>query len=173
VGDVALAFKRALLHSLRSGSILSVTGEVILPTGNEDRGFGKGTVVFEPFVSFGQVLPSEFFLHSQGGVELPHDTDRAEREGFWRLALGRTFTQGDFGRAWSPIVEVLGTREFGSGEDVHWDVVPQCQVTLNTRQHVMLNVGVKLPVTDSSTRETQILLYLLWDWFDGGFFEGW
>jgi hypothetical protein len=173
VGDMAIGWKRALLHSLQSGSILSVTGEVVLPTGDRDRGLGKGTPVFEPFVSFGQVLPSEFFLHSQGGLELPADTDKAEREGFWRLALGRTFSQGDFGRAWSPMIELLGARELVSGEEISWDLVPQFQVTLNTRQHIMMNIGVRIPVTDSGPRETQILVYLLWDWFDGGFFEGW
>ena len=58
------------------------------------------------------------------------------------------------------------------GASVHWDVVPQLQVTLNTRQHVMGNIGVRIPV-DDPTREPEVLIYLLWDYFDGGFFEGW
>jgi hypothetical protein len=37
----------------------------------------------------------------------------------------------------------------------------------------MMNIAVRVPVTDSSNRDTQILFYLLWDWFDGGFFDGW
>jgi hypothetical protein len=39
VGDVAVAVKHALFHSIDSGSIFSLAGEVILPTGHEDRGF--------------------------------------------------------------------------------------------------------------------------------------
>ncbi|MBM3792348.1 MAG: transporter, partial [Acidobacteria bacterium] len=173
LGDIAIGAKRALFHSLRSGSIFSLAGEIVLPTGDRDKGFGKGTTVFEPFVSFGQILPSEFFFQAQAGLELPADTDRAEREGFWRLSLGRTFTSGRFGRAWSPMVEFLAAREMASGEHVGWDAVPQVQVTLNRRQHIMFNVGVRLPLTDSGVRRTQLLVYLLWDWFDGGFFEGW
>ena len=173
LGDVAVGVKRALFHSLESGSIFSVTGEVILPSGDEDNGFGKGTVVFEPFLTFGQLLPADGFLHLQGGFELPTDTDRAENEAFLRLALGKSFQEGRWGRVWSPMVEVLSARELASGEDVSWDLVPQVQVTLNTRQHVMANVGVRVPMNDTQSRDTQVIVYLLWDWFDGGFFEGW
>lgn len=173
LGDVAVGMKRALYHDLEKGSIVSVAGEVILPTGDEDRGFGKGTPVLEPFAAFGQILPAGFFLHLQGGLELPVDTDRAEEEAFLRLALGRSFTQGRWGRTWSPMVELLGGKELAAGEDPDWDLVPQVQVTLNTRQHVMLNAGVRLPINDSDVRDTEVLVYLLWDWFDGGFLEGW
>ena len=57
-----------------------------------------------------------------------------------------------------------------SGAETRWEVVPQMQVTLNTRQHVMLNAGVRLPLEGG---DAQVVIYLLWDWFDGGFFEGW
>lgn len=174
VGDIAAGVKRVLFHDLETGSILSVTGEVIFPTGDEDRDFGKGTTIFEPFLSYGQLLPRGLFLHGQAGLELPLDTDRATEEAFARLALGRSFTQGGpWGRTWSPMVEVLAARELASGEDVNWDLVPQFQVTLNTRQHVMLNAGVRIPMNDTDVRETQALVYILWDWFDGGLFAGW
>lgn len=172
LGDVAIGTKRALYHSLERGSILSLTGEVLLPTGDDDLGFGSGTTVFEPFVSFGQILPVEGFFHLQGGTELPLDSDRRANEAFLRGALGKSLTQGRWGRTWSPMVEVLGSRELESGGRTHWDLAPQMQVTLNTRQHVMLNVGARIPVDDPG-RDTRITVYLLWDWFDGGFLEGW
>ena len=172
LGDMALGWKRVLFHGLDSGSILSLTGEVILPTGDESDGFGNGTATFEPFLSYGQILPDGFFAHAQAGAEIPADADRTE-EGFWRAAVGRTFTSGAWGRAWSPMVEVLGSRELAEGEPTNWDVVPQLQVTLNTRQHVMGNVAVRIPVTDTDVRQTELLVYVLWDYFDGGFFAGW
>ncbi len=173
VGDIAIGVKHILYHSSEHGSIFSVAGEVKLPTGDEDEGFGKGTAALEPFFSYGQLLPASFFLHGQAGVELPLDTDKADNEGFLRLALGRTFSVGTWGRAWSPMVEVLGGREFVSGGDTNWDVAPQIQVTLNTRQHVMMSIGVRTPLNNTEGRSTQIAAYLLWDWFDGGFSEGW
>jgi len=51
--------------------------------------------------------------------------------------------------------------------------VPQFQVTLNTRQHIMANFGVRIPLDKPGTRSTQFAFYLLWDWFDGGLRDGW
>jgi hypothetical protein len=173
LGDVAAAVKHALHHDLDRGRIFSVTGEVVLPTGKERDGLGRGTTVFEPFVAFGQLLPRDSFLQAQAGFELPANTDRASREAFWRAAVGRTWTEGRFGRSWSPMVELLGARDLEDEATVHWDLVPQMQVTLNQRQHIMLNAGVRFPLNDREGRSTQFIAYLLWDWFDGGFLEGW
>jgi hypothetical protein len=71
------------------------------------------------------------------------------------------------------MVELLGSQELVSGADLHWDAVPQMQVTLNTRQHIMLNAGVRMPLNHTADRDTQVIVYLLWDWFDGGLREGW
>jgi hypothetical protein len=174
IGDLAIGLKRVLFHNLGSGSIASFTLETILPTGNEARGFGKGYTVLEPFVTFGQFLPLDAFVQLQTGLEIPTDSDRGTREGLFRVALGRTFTAGgEWGRAWSPMVELLAAREFEEGASTVWDILPQMQVTLNQRQHIMANFGVRLPLTETSGRDPQFLFYILWDWFDGGFFEGW
>jgi hypothetical protein len=71
------------------------------------------------------------------------------------------------------MIELLGSREMTGGADTSWDIAPQFQVTLNRRQHVMAAVGVRIPATDRSQRETMLVFYLLWDWFDGGVLEGW
>ena len=172
IGDVALGVKRAFYHNVSSGTIFSLTGEVILPTGDAGTEFGTGTTILEPFASFGQILPAGGFIHAQAGAEFPWDHGAAEREAFFRGGLGKSIAQGRWGRTWSPMIEVLGSRALESGAATHWDLVPQMQITLNTRQHVMLNVGARVPVDDPG-RDTQIMVYLLWDWFDGGFFEGW
>jgi hypothetical protein len=69
-------------------------------------------------------------------------------------------------------VELLGARDLEDGASTAWDIVPQMQISLNTRQHVLLNAGVRLPIDDSA-RSSTVILYILWDWFDGGFFDGW
>lgn len=173
IGDVAVGFKRSLYHDHRKGTILSVTGEIVLPTGDEKDGFGKGYTIFEPFVTFGQILPADSFVQFQGGVEIPSDPGRAAKEAFWRTTLGTSVSQNAYGRTWSPMVEVIGFRELEEGQRTHWDLVPQMQVTLSTRQHIMANVGVRIPVNEREGRHPQILFYLLWDWFDGPLFGGW
>jgi hypothetical protein len=173
-GDLTLGWKRAFAHSLDRGMIAALAGEIILPTGDVADGLSKDTPVFESFFSFGKILPSDAFFQFQGGIELPFDTDKAGREMFWRGALGRTWTQnGPFGRAWSPMVEVLAARELESGAAIEWDLVPQVQITLNTRQHVRFNVGWRTPLTDRSHRSSRLMFYFLWDWFDGGLRDGW
>lgn len=172
LGDVALGLKRVMLQSLSHGSILSLGGEVILPTGRKNRGIGKGLTRIEPFASYGQILPADAFLQFQGGFELPLDRNAAADEAFFRGVAGKSFTQGNWGRTWSPMLEVLGTRPLGAEGVLHWDIVPQAQITLNRRQHVMLNIGLRIPA-DQYARDAQFIVYLLWEWFDGGFFEGW
>ncbi|MBN1570899.1 MAG: cytochrome c [Acidobacteria bacterium] len=174
VGDLVAGYKHVLASNLRSGSIFSLAGEAIFATGNSDKGRGKGVTVFEGFASYGQLLPKNSFLHFQSGIELPTDTDRANRAVFWRTVLGKTFAQDSgFGRQWSPMVELLADRELASGERVNWDIVPQFQVTLSRRQHIRANIGVRLPINDFGPRTTQVLFYLMWDTFDGGLRDGW
>ncbi len=173
-GDLVTGYKHVVLSNLRTGSILSLAGEVVWPTGDAARGMGKGVTVFETFASYGQLLPRNSFLQFQGGVELPTHTDDANRAVFWRTVVGKSFApDGGLGRLWSPMVELLADRELATGERVNWDVVPQFQVTLSRRQHIRANIGVRLPVNNAGPRTTQILFYLLWDTFDGGLFEGW
>ena len=173
LGDVAFALKRVVAHSIEAGRILSLAGEVVFPTGKEQLGLGSGATVFEPFVAFGQILPSDTFLQAQAGLELSSNRSKAGNEAFWRVAYGRTFMQRSFGRTWTPMAELLAAREFESGAKIEWDVVPQVQVSLSRRQHILLSAGVQVPVNRRSGRSTRFISYLLWDWFDGGFFEGW
>ena len=173
IGDLTLGMKRAVAHSLERGSIVSAAAEIILPIGDDALGLSKGTAVFEPFVSFGQLLPRDAFMHAQAGVELPFDRDLATPEAFWRLAGGASFTEGTFGRTWSPMLELLAARELERGRRTQIDLVPQLQVTLSTRQHIMASVGVRVPVNQRDGRHPQVLCYVLWDWFDGPLFGGW
>ena len=175
IGDIAVGLKHTLFHSKKSGSIFAMAAELKLPTGHEERGFGKGTVVLEPFVAYGQEIPVVGFIQAQVGGELPFKTGSAKPEVFWRVTYGRSFDQRHFGRVWTPMVEVLGKAEFEGGGEVgmDWDIVPQFQVTLSKRQHVMLNVGCVLPLTSFKDRQVTVMAYLLWDWFDGGFLDGW
>ena len=173
LGDIAIGTKHALVHSLASGTIFAFGGELFFPTGDEADGFGKGTFAFEPFLSYGQIVPLLGFLQLQGGAEIPFDFDRADPEAFGRVAFGRTFRQGRFGRTWTPMVEIQGKGELGDAAKLEWTAVPQLQIALSKRQHVLMNVGFMLPLDDLDARHAKVLTYLLWDWFDGGFFEGW
>lgn len=174
IGDVTLGWKHVLVSSLAKGSIMSVQGEVLLPTGSRSKGFGTGTTVFETFATYGQLLPGRTFLQMQGGGEFPTDTAVAPKAAYWRTTLGKSFQQsGGLGRMWSPMVEFLADREFESGAKTNWDILPEMQVTLSRRQHMRANFGVRIPANNTAGRPVQLMLYLLWDWQDGRLNEGW
>ena len=175
LGDVVLGVKHALYHSASSGTIFSLGGEVFIATGDEEAGLGAPGNKLEAYASFGQILPNDAFIQAQGGVEAPLYED-ASNEVFGRFVLGATFTEGEWGRAWTPMVEVQARQHLESGAETHFDLVPQVQVALNTRQHVLGNIGVLVPVgggANEPARPMRLVAYVLLDWFDGGFFEGW
>lgn len=172
-GDIAVAVKHVVRHNFERGSILSVAGEVSLPTGDESKGFGSAHSVFESYVSYGKVIGTASFLQVQGIVEMPTGAG-SDNELVARAALGKTWTAGGpFGRAWTPMIEVLGAQPMTGGAESEWDVVPQFQVSLSRRQHILANVGVRIPTTQTSERDAEFVFYLLWDWYDGGILEGW
>ena len=172
-GDIALGYKHTVYSDLRSGNIFSLGGEVILPTGDDERDLGKGTTVLEPFVTWGKLFGGDTFLQAHAFAEFPTRSDFDDELGL-RMALGRTWASaGGFGRSWTPMLEVLAVRDLTSGAATRVDLVPQMQVSLSERQHVLLNLGVTVPVVETARRDAQVVVYLLWDWFDGGFFDGW
>src|SRR5207248_6024775 len=79
IGDTTLALKRTMFSSLRSGSILSLQGSVILPSGNKSRGFGTGTTTFETFAAFGQLFRTNTFVQTQSLSGKYHSGDRSEK----------------------------------------------------------------------------------------------
>src|SRR6266481_3346794 len=174
IGDTTLGVKRTMFSSLRSGSILSLFGGAILPTGNKARGFGTGTTTFETFAAFDQLFRTNTFVQTQFGADLPRHTKIAPQSIFFNTAIGQSFAANHgLGRLWSPMVEFLGAGDLVDNAKMNWDVLPQMQVTISKRQHIRANVGVRVPVNNTSGRQIQVVFYLLWDWFDGRLNEGW
>jgi hypothetical protein len=172
VGDAAFGWKHVLFAS--PTTIVSGQGEIVLPTGNSDRGLGSGVTTFGFFAAAGQLLPRNSFVQVQIGTDQPTSTDISPRTFYWRVAAGRSWREENgLGRLWSPMVEVVSARDFVEGARANIDLIPQFQATLNRRQHIRANVGLQVPMTNTAGRSKQLVCYLLWDWFDGGFLEGW
>jgi hypothetical protein len=163
-----------MFSSLRTGSILSLQGEVVAPTGNQSRGLGTGTTTFGTFAMFDQLFPTNTFIQFQGGANLPVDTGKAPQNVFWNTVLGQSLAADHgLGRLWSPMVEALASRDLVTGAKTDWNILPEMQVTISRRQHIRGNVGVSFPVNNTVGRPRQLLFYILWDWADGRLNEGW
>jgi mono/diheme cytochrome c family protein len=174
VGDATLGIKRVLFSNLQSGSILSLQGSVIVSSGNRQRGFGTGTTTFETFAAFDQLFPTNTFIQTQFGADLPRHTDIAPQSIFFNAAIGQSFTADHgLGRMWSPMFEFLAARDLVDHAKTNWDVLPQIQVTISKRQHIRANLGVRIPMDNTPGRPIQAVFYVLWDWQDGRLNEGW
>lgn len=172
VGDVAVGAKYAFSHDYDRGRIWAVGGEVVLPTGDETRGLGNEKAGAELYLAFGKLLPSDSFVQSRLLVEGQLGRS-STREAAWQTAFGKTWISGEFGRSWTPMIEVIAARELEGGATTDWDIVPQLQISLSRRQHILFAVGAQLPVNDRQSRDMRFLAYVLWDWYDGGLLDGW
>ncbi len=179
LGEVEIGVKHAVFHSFESGSIVSVSGDLHFPAGSAPEAAEPGEEA-QPsgssvagFLHFGQLLGGDSFLQGQAGARVPlYEGGRTRAYG--RIVWGRSFASGQWGRSWTPMVEVVANRALGAeGAKTNTDVAPQLQIALNTRQHVLANVGVLVPVTAREGRHARLVAYVLLDWFDGGFWEGW
>ena len=172
LGDVELALRRVVYAGSRTGSIVAAGGALTLPTGSRSNGLGNGFAIVEPFAMWDQLIGGSGFLQMHGGIEIPTDSVKGDREAFLRTAVGFTLA-GDRGRgrSWSPMVELLAAKPWHS--ETEWDIVPQMQVSLSRLQHVRASVGLRVPLNERTDRHPQVLTYVLWDWFDGGFFKFW
>jgi mono/diheme cytochrome c family protein len=173
LGDVEFALRRDFFHSLEHGAIFGAGGAVTLPTGKEETGLGEGVTVWEPFAMFDKAIGSAGFVQLHGGYMASSNRATVENETYLRQAWGWTFAQDHgFGRAWTPMAEVLWSKESHGGASVV-DVVPQMQVSLNKLQHILISAGVSIPAAQREGRHPQFLTYFLWDWADGGLTQYW
>jgi hypothetical protein len=173
-GDLALGYKQTVFHSVEKGSIVSAGGEVAAPTGSTHVGTGGESTTFEVFGAYGQLLTGNSFLQVQTGFELPAHPDKVPRAYFLRTAIGKSFaTWSGLGRRWTPMVEVIADRDLVPDASTNWDVIPEIQIPLSKRMHILASLGVRLPATNTEDRPRQVLFYVLWDWMDGGLAQGW
>ena len=173
-GDVLLGYKYAVFHSRKTGSIFSLLGEVTAPTGDAAKGTGGGSTVFETSAAFGQLITPNSFFQLHTGFELPVHTDILPRAYYLRTAIGRTFpTNNGLGRRWSPMTEFIYDRDLVKGAGNNWDIVPQVQIPMSKRLHILGSIGYRIPVNNTADRPRQFVFYVLWDFVDGKLTQGW
>lgn len=173
-GDVLIGYKQNLFSSIKSGTIFSVLGEVTAPTGDSTKGTGGGSTVFETSAAFAQRLPDLSFLQLHTGFELPTHTDVLPRAYYLRTAIGKTWAPDHgLGRTWSPMAEFVYDRDLITGAKNNWSIVPQIQIPVSKRLHILGSVGLYIPMNNTADRPKQMMFYLLWDYVDGHLNEGW
>jgi mono/diheme cytochrome c family protein len=154
LGDVELAAKHVFAASPARGAILSGGVELVLPTGRESRGLGKGTTVFEPYLAAG-LGRNGTYLQSQVKLELP-------TRGSGRTLVYNTYAGRDLGG--TPDTWTLGLELNGENRDLA--LTPQARKGLTRTGALAAALGVRLPLNRRSEREMQWVGYLLWEYLE-------
>jgi mono/diheme cytochrome c family protein len=169
-GHLEPGFKYVLKHDKRSGFILTGAAQVGVPLNS------GANWEFLPYLAFGKVLSKVWILQGSGRLKLDlEDSDGSSAE----LASIIHWVHTDRGRAVFPALEVVAEVPFerGSGPDrkdaIQWSLLPQARIGLNKRGNIALNAGVEFPLNDRDRYDWRAYVYFIWDFADGGLFDGW
>jgi len=169
-GHLEPGVKYVLLHDQEAGFILTAAAQVAAPL-NDDANWE-----FLPYLAMGKILSEKWTLQSSGRLKFDmEDSDQGSAE----FAGVVHYVHTDYGRAVFPGLELVAEVPFERGSEpdradaVQFSIVPQARIGLNKRGNIALNAGVEWPLNDDDRYDWQVYLYLIWDFADGGFFEGW
>ncbi len=155
IGDIAVALKYVAYASATTPRIVSFGLEATLPTGRLYKGFGKGTVVFEPYIAAGTMLRS-WYVQGHGKVELPVDP-LVDRAYLYNLYVGRDSSSAP--DAWTLGVEL-------NGENKQLWITPQIRKGLTATGALAASLGVSIPVKYQREKVVSWVGYLLWEFLE-------
>lgn len=169
-GHLEPGYKHVLKHDADAGFILAAAAQVGVPL-NRDANWE-----FLPYLAFGKILNETWTLQGSGRLKLDlEESDNSSAE----LAAIVHWVDAPRPRWVFPALEIVAEVPFerGSGsnrkEAVQWSILPQARIGLNKRGNIALNVAVEWPLNDRERHDWLAYVYFIWDFADGGLFEGW
>lgn len=159
LADLEVAFKHTLFSG-HSGSgapqIVSLGVEAAVPSGNEEKGLGRGTTVIEPYVAAGTML-RDWYLQGQVKIELPADRAKAGRALVYNTYIGRDTNLSP--QTWTLGVEL-------NGENRELALTPQVRKGLTGTGALAASIGVMVPLNEREERGVRWVGYLLWEYLE-------
>lgn len=169
-GHFEPGFKYVLQHDIRAGKIFTLGANLGIPLNS-----GAEWELL-PYLAFGKIINDSWILQGSGRLKASlEDWDHSSLE----FAAIAHWAHTPWPRSVFPALEMVAEVPFerGSGafkkSSVQWSVLPQVRIGLTKRGHVAINAGVELPLNDTYRYDWRAYAYLIWDFADGGFFEGW
>lgn len=170
IGDLELGLKYAFYDNYKNLSILTGGFEISLPTGNESKGFGKGTVFLNPYIAIGKGIGDKIELQGSVKIETPIERNKANPELFYALSTTLVIPEGK--RGFFPGIELAGVKTFGTNEHTI-SIIPKVYIALTKRGHLALSIGREIPIYGDRTFKYRYVAFLLWEYVDGGILSGW
>src|SRR5580700_2937929 len=62
------------------------------------------------------------------------------------------------------MLELTADHDLRAGATTNLSLVPEFQVTVNTRQHIRAALGYQVALNNAATQTNQVIFYFLWDW---------
>ncbi len=170
-GHFEPGFKYVLDHDLDAGRIVTLAAQLGVPLNS-----GAEWELL-PYLAIGKILGDSWTFQGSARLKLSlADSDDSSVE----FAGIVHYTHTPWPRNVFPALELVAEMPFerGSGptrkDAADLSALPQVRIGLNKRGHVALNVGAEIPLNDRDRRyDWRGYVYLIWDFGDGGFFEGW
>ncbi len=163
--EVEAGFKYAVHDDLKRTFLLSAGADfaVSLESGNEAEAI--------PYVAAAKGLGEFFTLQSSVKSHLPFEDVEA---GDVEMAAAVHWLPTPWPRGVFPGIELTATAPFDSGDRdmLRWTVIPQLNFGLSRRGHVRAAAGVEIPLNEREY-DFRLHFYLLWDFADGMFWQGW
>jgi mono/diheme cytochrome c family protein len=162
LSEIEVGYKRAL--SFSKEHLLSGAAVVALPI--EADGDGELQTYFAYAT---EISPTWTF---QGSLRFKFPFDKLS-DGEAELAGIVHYVHTPWPRRVFPALELTATNPYKSRNgDLEWTALPQVRIGLTRGGHVAMNLGVEIPLSDQSW-DNRLYLTVLWDFADGGFFQGW
>jgi mono/diheme cytochrome c family protein len=163
-------FKYVLKHDAQAGFIATLGGNLGVPLRNDREWEAL------PYLAFGKLLNEDWTLQSSARLKLSlEDSDHSSAE----FGAVVHWVHTNWPRSVFPGLEVVAEVPFERGtgnprpDAVQFTVLPQARIGLNKRGNIALHVGLELPVNDTYRYDWRAYAYFIWDFADGGLFDGW
>ncbi|HSR61871.1 MAG TPA: cytochrome c [Gammaproteobacteria bacterium] len=131
---------------------------------------------FIPYIAAAKRLADTLTFQGTARSDLPFDKFS---DGNVELSGVVHWSPSPWPRSLHPGLELVSSFPIDRGEGnsrkefAQLSLIPQAQIGLTRGGHVALNVGAELPLNDTDRYDYRGYIYLIWDFADGGFFQGW
>lgn len=169
-GHFEPGFKYVLKHDRQGGFIGTVGANLGVPLN------GGAEWEFLPYLAFGKILGETWTLQGSGRLKLSLENSDHSSAEFAGIAH---WVHSPWPRNVFPALEVIAEVPFARGtgpgrrDAIQWSLLPQARIGLSKRGHVALNAGLEVPLNDRHRHDWRAYVFLIWDFADGGFFDGW
>jgi mono/diheme cytochrome c family protein len=156
LGDLELGWKQVLNPSA-SNHLIAAGMDFHFPTGDEARGLGEGTVVFEPYLASATTVGTQTYLQAQLKLEFPKTRPWRDHATIYNVYLGHDV-------ALVPTTFTFGVELNGENEEVA--ITPQVRKGLSRTGALAAAFGVTLPVTERKEQGVKWVGFLLWEYLE-------